>query len=71
MSRRLFAATILLGLFTLMCGCNRALFPENNLEKTQFDGYDTIRHGPAITQQQDEYGLPEPAIRNRLGRHRR
>ena len=71
MSRRLLLAILLLALFTTMCGCNRTLFSESNKDKTQFDSYDMIRHGPKITEQPNEYGLSEPAIRNRLGRHRR
>jgi len=71
MSRRLLTAILLFALFTTMCGCNRALFPPNNEDLTQFDSYDMIRHGPKITEQPNEYGLAEPAIRSRLGRHRR
>ncbi|HJN71946.1 MAG: hypothetical protein HOC93_01450 [Phycisphaerae bacterium] len=71
MARRLVSAILLIGLFTTMCGCHRALFTENDKDRTQFDSYDTIRHGPMITEQPNEYGLAEPAIRNRLGRHRR
>ena len=72
MSRRLLLAMLLFGLCTFMCGCNRTLFSESDKKyQTQFDSYDMIRHGPKITEQPNEYGLPEPAIRNRLGRHRR
>lgn len=71
MWKRLPILLLFLGVATVLGGCHRALFPANNEHRTQFDSYDTIRHGPMITLQPNEYGLPEPAIRNRLGRHRR
>ncbi|MDP7008151.1 MAG: hypothetical protein QGI78_01115 [Phycisphaerales bacterium] len=71
MSRRLLSVVLLLVLCTSLCGCHRTLFTETEKNQTQFDSYDTIRHGPKFKEQPNEYGLPEPAIRNRIGRHRR
>ena len=68
--RRIIAMCSLFLVFTLG-GCQRALFPDNEKSLTQFDSYDTMRHGQIITEKPDEYGLPEPAIRSQLSRHRR
>jgi hypothetical protein len=50
-----------------LCGCSRkALFPKNE-QRNQFEAYNTMRYGPQITEQPDLFGLPEPALRERLG----
>jgi len=43
------------------------LFPKNK-QRTQFEAYNTMRYGPQITEQPDLFGLPEPALRERLGK---
>lgn len=50
----------------LLCGCRRTLFPKNE-QRTQFEAYNTMRFGPQLTEQPDPFGLPEPALRARLG----
>ena len=50
-----------------MCGCHKALFPKNQ-QKNQFEAYNTMRYGPQITEQKDPFGLPETALRARLGK---
>lgn len=51
-------------------GCHRTLFPES-APRTQFEAYDTMRHGVLPMQEPDAFGHPQPALRNRLGQHRR
>ena len=68
---RVLLTTLLLLCILMLGGCHRSLFPDDNKNLTQFDAYDTMRHGALITEKPDEYGLPEPAIRTRLSRHRR
>ena len=58
---------LLLLIVVLSCGCRRTLFPKNE-QRTQFDAYNTMRYGTQITQQPDLFGLPEPALRERLGK---
>ena len=65
MKRRTYFAVLLMG-FILMSGCRRALFPQNE-QRNQFEAYNTMRYGPQITEQRDPFGLPEPALRARLG----
>ena len=50
----------------LMCGCRKTLFPKNE-SRNQFEAYNTMRYGPQLTEQPDPFGLPEPALRARLG----
>ncbi len=50
----------------ILCGCRRTLFPKNE-QRNQFEAYNTMRYGPQITEQADPFGLPEPALRARLG----
>jgi hypothetical protein len=54
-------------LFLSLCSCRKALFPKNE-QRTQFDAYNTMRYGPQIIEQPDPFGLPEPALRERLGK---
>ena len=61
----LLIAALLASLF-VSTGCRRALFPENQ-QRNQFEAYNTMRFGPQITEQPDAFGLPEPALRARLG----
>lgn len=56
---------LLLLIVVLSCGCRRTLFPKNE-QRTQFDAYNTMRYGPMVTQQRDPFGVPEPALRERL-----
>ena len=65
MKRRTYFVLLLLGV-VLMGGCRRALFPQNE-QRNQFEAYNTMRYGPQITEQRDPFGLPEPALRARLG----
>ncbi|MBC8523225.1 hypothetical protein H8D29_04805 [PVC group bacterium] len=70
MVRKLSICVLFCGL-ALTCGCHRSLFPKNE-KRTQFDDFDTLRHGQLITKQPDMFGvMEEPALRNRLGRYRR
>ena len=50
----------------LICGCRKTLFPKNE-QRTQFDAYNEMRYGPQITEKNDPFGNPEPALRERLG----
>jgi hypothetical protein len=65
MRRRLYFIFLLIFAVAL-CGCRRTLFPKNE-QRTQFEAYNTMRYGPQITEQSDPFGLPEPALRARLG----
>jgi hypothetical protein len=65
MRRRLYVILLLVTAVTL-CGCRRTLFPKNE-QRTQFEAYNTMRYGHQITEQPDPFGLPEPALRARLG----
>lgn len=65
MHRRSHTALLLI-VFILICGCRKTLFPKNE-ERTQFDAYNRMRHGPQITEKNDPFGNPEPALRERLG----
>lgn len=56
-----------LGMACAMSGCHKALFPKNQ-QKNQFEAYNTMRYGPQIVEQKDPFGLPEPALRARLGK---
>ena len=56
-----------LGIVCIMCGCHKALFPKNQ-QINQFEAYNTMRYGPQITEQKDPFGLPETALRARLGK---
>jgi hypothetical protein len=60
------AATILavLGL-TLLAGCQKALFPDNE-PRTQFETYDRARIGYVPLEEPDVFGRPQPALRSRL-----
>jgi hypothetical protein len=58
---------VFLGFVFLTCGCRRTLFPKND-QRSQFEAYNTMRYGPQITEQKDAFGLPEPALRARLGK---
>lgn len=51
----------------MLCGCRRTLFPKNE-QRNQFEAYNTMRYGAQITEQRDPFGLPEPALRARLGK---
>ncbi len=50
-----------------VCGCRRESLFKKNMPRTQFEAYNTMRYGPQITEQSDPFGLPEPALRARLG----
>jgi hypothetical protein len=55
-------------LFICLCGCSqKSLFPKDQ-QRNQFEAYNTMRYGPQIIQQPDLFGLPEPALRERLGK---
>jgi hypothetical protein len=56
----------LLVLVSLSCCTRKTLFPKNE-QRNQFEAYNTMRYGPQITEQPDLFGLPEPALRERLG----
>jgi hypothetical protein len=66
-ARNSFSICLVLALFLSVCSCRKALFPKNE-QRTQFDAYNTMRYGPRITEQPDPFGLPEPALRERLGK---
>jgi len=65
-ARRRFCLIVLIALAIVMCGCHRTLFPKNE-QRNQFEAYNTMRFGPQLTEQPDPFGLPEPALRARLG----
>ncbi len=66
--RLLFRLALILVVFVSFSGCaRRALFPEKE-QRNQFEAYNTMRYGPQITEQPDLFGLPEPALRERLGK---
>ena len=50
---------------TALVGCRRTLFPKDK-PITQFDSYNIRRFGPQITEQPDPFGIPEPALEERL-----
>jgi hypothetical protein len=55
-------------LFISLCSCSqKSLFPKNQ-QRNQFEAYNTMRYGPQITEQPDLFGLPETALRERLGK---
>ncbi|MAI67529.1 MAG: hypothetical protein CMJ26_06605 [Phycisphaerae bacterium] len=65
-AKRLICLVLFLGVVLGMFGCRKALFPKNK-QRNQFEAYNTMRYGPQITEQPDLFGLPEPALRERLG----
>ena len=65
--KRIGVASLLL-LPLALCGCTQALFPMQQ-QRSQFESYNTMRHGPPILEQPDPFGLPEPALRARLERN--
>jgi hypothetical protein len=68
--RRLKMCLMLLVLAAATTGCRRAMFPKS-APRTQFQTYDAMRHGEAPLTEPDAFGHPQPALRNRLGAHRR
>ncbi|MDP7005049.1 MAG: hypothetical protein QF718_02405 [Phycisphaerales bacterium] len=64
MSRRI-GISLSLMMVVLACGCRKTLFPKNE-PITQFDAYNRMRYGPQITEKNDPFGNPEPALRERL-----
>ncbi len=60
---------LLILLVVFMClpvlGCHRTLFPRDKAI-TQFDAYNERRYGPIITERRDPFGVPEPALEERL-----
>lgn len=60
---------LLILLVVTMCltafGCHRTLFPKDK-PITQFDAYNQRRYGPTITERRDPFGVPEPALEERL-----
>ena len=65
-SRR-FYILLLVVVSVMVCGCRRESLFKKNMPRTQFEAYNTMRYGPQITEQADPFGLPEPALRARLG----
>ncbi len=59
---------LLVAVFGMTCGCKREMLFKKNVPRTQFEAYNTMRYGPQITEQPDPFGLPEPALRARLGK---
>ncbi len=59
---------LLLAAFSVAGGCRREVLFKQNEPRTQFEAYNTMRYGPQITEQPDPFGLPEPALRARLGK---
>lgn len=64
-AKRLTCLTLFLVIFLGVLGCRKALFQKNK-QRTQFEAYNTMRYGPQIIEQPDLFGLPEPALRERL-----
>jgi len=59
---------VLLTAAVLSCvgGCQRLLFNPDE-PYNQYDRYDRLRDGFSPTEVPDEYGVPQPALRSRLG----
>jgi hypothetical protein len=62
--RRAALIIVLLG-GVLLAGCHRALFPKAE-PRTQFEVYDRMRSGYVPLEEPDVFGMPQPALRNRL-----
>jgi|TARA_B100000959_G_scaffold282967_1_gene350645 hypothetical protein len=58
---------LFVAILVVVCGCRREALFKKNMPRTQFEAYNTMRYGPQITKQSDPFGLPEPALRARLG----
>ena len=60
--------TALLAAALLACagGCQRVLFNPDE-PYNQYDRYDRLRDGFSPKELPDEYGVPQPALRARLG----
>ncbi|MBI1372697.1 MAG: hypothetical protein GC159_08030 [Phycisphaera sp.] len=63
----LFAFSVFAGL--MVGGCEKSLFPQE-LPRTQFERYDTLRGRYVPAEQENRFGGSEPALRERLSRHR-
>lgn len=50
---------------TLLAGCQKALFPDDQ-PRTQFETYDRARTGFVPLEEPDVFGKPQPALRSRL-----
>lgn len=59
---------LFVAILVVVCGCRREALFKKNMPRTQFEAYNTMRYGPQITEQKDAFGLPEPALRARLGK---
>ena len=58
--------TLTIALIAIALGsCRQTLFPKDK-SITQFDSYNIRRFGPQITEQPDPFGVPEPALEERL-----
>ncbi len=63
-----FRVALALVMSGLISGCARkSLFPKKE-RRNQFEAYNTMRFGPQIIEQPDLFGLPETALRERLGK---
>ena len=65
--RRAGAAILVLS-GTLVAGCQKPLFPEDE-PRTQFELHDRMRSGYAPLEEPDVFGNPQPALRTRLSKN--
>ena len=66
--RRRLRFSVVLVVFLSLGSCSRGALFSKNSQRNQFEAYNTMRYGTQITQQPDLFGLPEPALRERLGK---
>jgi hypothetical protein len=63
---RAFRVILFVSIALSLFGCRRTLFAKNQ-QRNQFQAYNTRRFGPQITEQPNPFGIPKPALRQRLG----
>lgn len=65
MLRRMFILVALLSSFTLLTGCEKALFPEG-ASRTPYERYQLLRGQHRMASETNAYGGDQPALRDRL-----
>lgn len=61
------AAAVVAAWCGAVTGCQKRLFPLDS-PRTQYDLYDRLRNRYRPQQIEDEFGQPQPALRERLGK---
>ena len=59
-------ALLIAGAGSALAGCVKPLFPEDK-PRTQFETYDRMRSRYGPLEEPDAFGIPQPALRARLG----